>query len=91
MGTSASILFNMFGRRITKVSAEPTHGNIYEESYPKLDLSVSQKLGKISLKLNVENILNPDTKITQKIEGKDRTIDTYKKGITASLSASAKF
>jgi TonB-dependent receptor len=90
-GTTASLLFNIFGRRITQVSTTTNAGHIYEESYPKLDFSLSQKLANVKLKLTVENILDPDIERTQDITGTEDTVRTYKKGIDVGLSASAVF
>ena len=44
-----------------------------------------------SIKLNVENILDPDIEKTQEVDGVKRILDTYNNGITTSLSVSAKF
>lgn len=90
-GTTASLLFNKFGRRIIEVTTTPTVDHIYEESYPKLDAAVSQKAGILTIKLTVENLLNPKIDRTQNIDGKDELVKTFRNGIDVGVSASAFF
>jgi len=90
-GTGASVLINMFARRISQVSTISGVGNIYEETYPKLDLSVSQKISAVEIKLTVENLLNPEIKMTQDVMDKEQIVSTFKKGISCSIGVTGKF
>lgn len=64
-GTQASILFNSFGRRIEEVGTGGA-GNVYEEPFHRLDLTVSQKLPRdLKLKLAAANLLNQRAVRTQ--------------------------
>jgi outer membrane receptor protein involved in Fe transport len=64
-GTQASLLFNSFGRRIEEVGTGGL-GNVYEEPFHRLDLTVSQKLPRdLKLKLAAANLLNQRVVRTQ--------------------------
>jgi TonB-dependent receptor len=59
-GTNLGVYFNVFGRRLSRVSLGGTP-DIYEEAVPQLDFTASQRLpGQFSLKLAVKNILGAD-------------------------------
>jgi outer membrane receptor protein involved in Fe transport len=64
-GTQASILFNSFGRRIEEVGTGGA-GNVYEEPFHRLDLTVSQKLPRgLKAKLAAANLLDQRVVRTQ--------------------------
>ncbi len=59
-GTNVGVYFNVFGRRLSRVSLGGTP-DIYEESVPQLDFTASQRLpGQFSLKLAIKNVLGSD-------------------------------
>ncbi len=69
IGHSTSLLFNMFGRRIIRVGVLADgipHGDVYEESYPRLDLVVKQKILEYGqVKLTLGNLIDPYITETQ--------------------------
>ena len=91
IGTSASIFYNVFGRRLAVNSTAPT-ADIYEESHQQLDLLVSQRLfGGPKLKLSVKNILNEDIIFKydhQRPDGSDAIYKSYSVGVSYGLGVS---
>jgi outer membrane receptor protein involved in Fe transport len=64
-GTQVDLLFNSFGRRIEEVGTGGA-GNVYEEPFHRLDLTISQKLPrKLKLKLAGTNLLGQRVVRTQ--------------------------
>jgi hypothetical protein len=64
-GTQVSMLFNSFGRRIEEVGTAGS-GNVYEEPFHRLDLSLSQKLPRdLKLKVAGTNLLGQRVVRTQ--------------------------
>lgn len=83
-GTSANLMYNVWGRRIRDVGAQELP-DVYEESRPQLDFILKQKLGNnISAKLSAKNLLDPYTEFTQD----DQPTEKYKKGRSFSLGIS---
>lgn len=82
-GTSASMLFNRFGRRIESVGLQPLP-DVYEEARNSLDLVVRQPLGDWSLRFAAERLLGSDVEFTQ---GGD-LLRGYELGRVFSLSVS---
>jgi len=92
-GLSASLLYNIIGRRIVAVG-EPKQNIIddipdtYEESRNQLDFSLSKKIGKaFEIRAGVKDILNENVRYTQTVEfgngssqTKNQTIKDYKPG-----------
>ncbi len=77
-GTQVDVLFNSFGRRIEEVGTGGS-GNVYEEPFHRLDLTVSQKLPrKLKLKLAGTNLLDERVVRTQD----DVEILAYPAGVT---------
>ena len=65
LGTSARVLYNLTGPRISEVGSEGLP-DVYEHARGVLDLSVQQKLLKaLSLRLSLKNILNSAVVFTQ--------------------------
>jgi outer membrane receptor for ferrienterochelin and colicin len=63
--TSATVLYNVFGRRITSAGAGVLP-DVYEESRGILDLSLRHSLNdRFSFKLDAENLLDADYEFTQ--------------------------
>jgi len=65
LGTQADLLFNSFGARIEEVGTGGA-GNVYEEPFHRLDLTVGQKLPRdLKLKLAGTNLLGQRVVLTQ--------------------------
>ena len=80
-GTSSSLMFHQFGRRLTDVGGQG-NPDTYEESRPVMDFSFKQRLiSHLSLKLVAKNIFDPDYEWTQKGETRIK----YKKGRSITL------
>jgi hypothetical protein len=94
-GLNASIAYNIFGNRIYSVG-DVLFPTIYELSRNSLDVTVSKRFGRTTIKLGVQNILDApfrfyeDSDRNEKItlDGKDNPIIVYRRGQLASLSAS---
>jgi outer membrane receptor for ferrienterochelin and colicin len=90
-GTSATVLYNTFGRRIVNVG---TNGlaNVYEESYGTLDATIGQKLfEKSEVKLTLANLLDPEISQNQGTGDTAKPIMRYRRGIYFGLSYGVKF
>jgi hypothetical protein len=79
--TQATLLYNVFGRRIRYVGFG-TLPDVYEEPRGNLDFTVSQGIGGANLKLAFTNMLNYETVYKQG----DQITDQYEKGRGFSLS-----
>lgn len=89
MGTNATILFNIFGRRIDTVGTQE-RPDTYQEPFEQLDFVFSQKFGEgqqNKIRFKIQNILNPDAVL----KVGDEVAETYKKGRRASLSFTRTF
>ncbi len=83
-GTTASILYNISGPRITIASLNTE--DVFEQPAPGLDFILSQKLGRhLTVKFVAKNLLNPTFKRTYG-ENSDLIYSTYKKGLSVGLS-----
>lgn len=77
-GTQVDFLFNSFGRRIEEVGTGGS-GNVYEEPFHRVDLTVSQRLPRqLKLKVAGTNLLNQRVVRTQD----DVEILAYPVGVT---------
>ncbi len=88
-GTNATILFNVFGRRIDTVGTD-RRPDTYQEAFNQLDFVFSQTFGeeqRNKVRFKVQNILNPDAVL--KIG--DEVAETYKKGRRAGISFTRTF
>jgi outer membrane receptor protein involved in Fe transport len=88
-GTSASVIFNIAGPRITitKLNAE----DVYEQPAPALDFVFSQRLSRnTTVKFTAKNLLNPKIERTY---GRDSDLlySSYTKGITLGLTLNCDF
>jgi outer membrane receptor for ferrienterochelin and colicin len=64
-GTAASVLYNVFGRRITSAGAG-AFPDVYEQPRHVLDLSLRRRMGgRLSFKLDAENLLNARHELVQ--------------------------
>lgn len=88
-GTSATILFNRFGRRVDTTGGVQLP-DIYEEGRSQLDLTVEQPLaGDVALKLAGARLLGGDVRFTQTFPNGDSvTTRSYELGRTFSMSLS---
>ncbi len=69
-GTTASIFYNYFGRRLSEVTLGVTP-DVYEQSREMVDLTISQQIGLgFKIKFAAKNIL--DSKVKKSIEFKDK-------------------
>lgn len=83
-GTTATILYNIFGERIDSVGLKP-FGDVYEQPFHQLDFVFSQKFGKEDrnkIKFRAQNLLNPEAILEQ--DGQVREV--YRKGRAGSIS-----
>jgi len=81
-GTSAAVLYNIFGRRMVRVGSLGL-GDTYEEPFGKMDLMFRQRVTeKGSIKLTAANILNPLIEAKQN----DRLRFQYRAGIDVGIS-----
>lgn len=80
-GREATLLFNLFGDRISQVGVLGAP-DIFEESVPQLDFVFSQAFADDwKFKLKLKNILDPTIQFTQGTE----TTRAYKKGLEVSV------
>ncbi len=94
-GTSVSLFYNVFGRRMAFNAAFPT-GDVYEQPHNQLDLLVSQRLfAGPKFKLSVKNILGEDAKFVHERLGTpeddadgERIYKQYELGMTYSVGVS---
>lgn len=64
-GTNATLLVNVFGRRITEVGAQGLP-DVYEDSRVQLDFNLKQRIrSNMKLKLSAKNLLDPDHRYVQ--------------------------
>lgn len=87
-GTSARILYNVFGVRLRTVGNQMP--DVYEQPRHQLDVTVAQRFGEhVELKLAGENLIDAPLRITQGDENdEDNILGQYKVGATVTLSAS---
>lgn len=92
-GFSGTVLFNVFGPRISEVG---TLGlpDVFEEPRPQLDVVLKQRIESVQLGLKFQNILNPDTLFTQTEtgdEGVTRDRERFSRGLRISASLTVDF
>ncbi|MEL7168154.1 MAG: TonB-dependent receptor, partial [Bacteroidota bacterium] len=80
-GTTASLLFNVFGSRLSGVGFAGTP-DIFEQPSPQLDFTFSQGLfdNTIRVKLGVKNLLNEDYDESYEFEGETFAFSRYNLG-----------
>lgn len=84
--TSASIYYNLFGKRLALVSP-PGTPDIYEQPAAELDFIFSQKFGaRWKIGFSAKNLLNPSEEAIQTYRGVDYTRYERKRGRTYSLT-----
>jgi TonB-dependent receptor len=88
-GTSASLLYNVAGPRITIASL--TTEDVFEQPAPALDFVVAQKIGRhLTVRFSARNLLDP---IVERTYGEDSDLiySSYKRGRTYGISLSYEF
>jgi TonB-dependent receptor len=86
-GTTATLLYNIFGERISDVGTMGAP-DIVEESFQQLDFVVSQKFANyFTAKLKLKNLIDPEHLRTQGGE----VVEQYQRGREISLALSGNF
>ena len=84
----AALSFNVFGRRLVVVGQEGTP-DVYEQSRPQLDFTISKKLENgIALRLSARNLLDATYQTSSEFKGEDYIYSRYKLGRTFSVGFS---
>lgn len=87
-GTLASLNFNTFGERLSRVSANVTP-DVYEQPAAQLDFIFSQEvLEYFKIKLTVKNLLNSKYREIYKYKGEEFVYQEYKWGISYAVGLS---
>ncbi len=89
-GTNVGLYFNVFGRRLARVSFGGVP-DVYEQPSPQLDLVASQRvLRDWSVKLSVKNLLDAPYRelYDGRVNGRDAVFQEYERGISFSLGIS---
>lgn len=97
-GWQASVMYNVFGRRIFAVGDKDANPNQYEMSRHQLDLTLTKRLTeKLEVKFGIADVLNQPYRLIQdsnrdkKITGVDETIQTCKFGQYSTLGVVWRF
>lgn len=84
-GTTVSVYYNIFGKRISQVSP-PGTPNIYEQPAATLDVILTQKFrDHWKATLSVKNVLDEAAEQTYTYRGDDYLRASFKRGVTTSL------
>jgi len=87
-GTSAALLYNIFGKRLSEVTLGVTP-DVYEQPRGMLDFTFSQKLlWGLGLKFSAKNILDAKIEKTIEFNGKDYIYHSYGNGRNFSVGLS---
>lgn len=88
-GWSASIFYNVFGKRLATVGSVGAP-DVYEKPFDMLNVSVSKSLFEnLSLKISANNILNSKIEKYQEFKGQEYVYQSYRVG--SGISAELKF
>ncbi|HMJ69586.1 MAG TPA: TonB-dependent receptor [Cyclobacteriaceae bacterium] len=97
-GWQASVMYNVFGKRIFAVGDKDANPNQYEMSRHQVDLTISKRVTeKLEVKIGIQDLLNQSYRLVQdsnrdkKITGVDETIQTYKFGQYSTLGVTWRF
>ncbi|WP_438037738.1 carboxypeptidase regulatory-like domain-containing protein [Sorangium sp. So ce128] len=87
-GTSARLLYNVFGARLKRVGRKGL-ADEYEQPRHQIDLTVAQRLGEhVEVKLAGENLIDAPVRVTKGSDGdEDKIASQYSVGTTVTLSA----
>ncbi len=86
--TEATLLYNVFGRRIANVGVQGAE-DIYEEPFHQLDFVFNRKLARgFGLKLRLRNLLDGEVRYDQldRVRGEQLPVRRYRKGRELSLA-----
>lgn len=90
-GMTVNTSFNTFGDRLYSVAlgASP---DVYERGYSTLDIVASKSFQNgLKVKVSGTNLLDPDIKYSQELNGEEFIYQSYRKGISLSLGVSYSF
>ncbi len=94
-GTSAALLYNVFGRRLARVGVYGLP-DIYEQPRNSVDMTLGQRFGGSRIGSRLENILNDDVRFEQKqpyipgvVAAGSRVTHTAHRGRSFSISISS--
>lgn len=97
-GWQASVMYNVFGKRIFAVGDKDQNPNQYEMSRHQIDFTVTKRLTeKLEVKFGIADILNQSYRLMQdsnrdkKITGVDEVIQSYKFGQYSTLGVVWRF
>lgn len=97
-GWQASVMYNVFGKRIFAVGDKDANPNQYEMSRHQLDLTITKRLTeRLEVKFGIADLLNQPYRLIQdsnrdkKITGVDETIQTYRLGQYSTLGVTWRF
>ncbi|MDW8478791.1 MAG: TonB-dependent receptor [Xanthomonadales bacterium] len=85
--TEATLLYNVFGRRIANVGVQGAE-DVYEEPFRQLDFVFNRKLGAgFALKLRLRNLLDDEVRYNQRdaVTGVQLPVRRYRKGRELSI------
>jgi len=89
MGTTASMVYNISGPRITLTKLNTQ--DVYEQPAPSLDLVLSQRISRhAAIKFSARNLLDPQIERTYGKNG-DLTYSSYTRGRTFILALNYDF
>ncbi|MCK6545477.1 TonB-dependent receptor [Myxococcota bacterium] len=88
-GSSVTVLFNVFGPRISDVGVLGVP-DVFEQPQPALDVVVKQKLERFDLSLKLQNLLDPAVRFSQREPSTGALVDRerYERGRRVTLSLS---
>jgi len=87
-GTIATLLYNVFGERMSEVSLGGTP-DVYEQPFNSLDFTLSQKIiGRLQFSVSASNLLDETAKRTQTFEGVEYITSEYRPGRSISVGTS---
>lgn len=80
LGTSASILYNVFGERLAEVNRGDAP-NVFETARGQLDFTLSQRIwNTVTFKTSVKNLLDSEYKRTYTLKDREYVQQLYKRG-----------
>jgi len=83
---SISLALNTFGRRVWAAGADGL-GDMYENSVPSLNLILTGEIKeKWTLRIGATNILDPSIEVVQEIQGEDKVLNTFKRGMNVGFT-----
>ncbi len=90
LGTTASLQFNTFSERLSKVSAGASP-DVFEQPQAKLDFILSQKIwNAFTFNFSAKNLLDSSYKEIYRFKNQDYTFYEYQSGVTYSMGISYK-